>query len=340
MALFNKDIGIDLGTANVVVYLRNKGIVIREPSVVAMNMDNNKVLAVGSAARDMIGRTPGNVTAVRPIRDGVIAKFAVTQQMLKHFIGKITKGTVFVKPRIVICAPVGVTEVEKRAIEEASKKAGAREAYIIEEPMAASIGAGLPVEEPIGSMIVDIGGGTTEVAVISFGGIVASRSIKVAGDELDSCIVQFIKKKYNLMVGERTAEEIKMNIATAFPGEMDESMEIRGRDMVTGLPNTVVITSAEVNVAITEPVNAIVDAVKYTLEKTPPELAADVIEYGITLAGGGALLKGLDKVIRHETGIDVHIADEPLDCVARGTGKVIDDFDELQKVLLQVKQGY
>jgi len=302
MSLFAKDIGIDLGTANTLVHVRGKGIVVREPSVVAMNKKTGDILAVGDAAKEMIGRTPGNIVAIRPMKDGVIADFDITQAMLKYFIKKVLTTGLFSKPRVVICVPSGVTEVEKRAVEEATIHAGAKEAYLIEEPMAAAIGADLPVEEPSGSMVVDIGGGTSEVAVISLGGIVTSKSLRIAGDELDVAIAHYIKKEYNLMIGERTAEEIKMTIGAAYPRTKEEYMEIRGRDLVVGLPKNITITSSEITEAIKEPVNAIVDAIKYTLEKTPPELAADIMDRGIMLTGGGALLNGLDKLISDETG--------------------------------------
>lgn len=338
MGLFAKDIGIDLGTANTLVHLKGKGIVIREPSVVAINKSNNGILAVGDAAKEMIGRTPGNIVAIRPMKDGVIADFDITQSMLKYFIKKVINGGMFNKPRVVICVPSGVTEVEKRAVEEATYQAGAKEVYLIEEPMAAAIGANLPVEEPYGSMVVDIGGGTSEVAVISLGGIVTSKSLRVAGDELDDHIVNYVKKDYNLMIGERTAEEIKKTIGAAYPKLKDEKMDIRGRDLITGLPKNVVISSSEIMDAIKEPVNSIVDAIKYTLEKTPPELAADIMDRGIMLTGGGALLSGLDKLIREETGMPVYIAEDPLDCVAMGSGKALEEIETLKKVLISPKK--
>ena len=333
MGLFgmSRDMGIDLGTANTLVYLKGKGIVLREPSVVAINRNTNKVLAVGDEAKQMIGRTPGNIVAIRPMQDGVIADFDITEKMLRHFINKVSsKG--FTSPRIVVCFPSGVTEVEKRAIEEATKRAGAREAYLMEEPMAAAIGAGLPVNEPTGSMIVDIGGGTTEVAIISLGGIVTSKSLRVAGDKLDQSIIAYIKKQYNLMIGERTAENIKMNLGSAYILEDDGlSMEIRGRDLITGLPKVIEVTQKEVREALNEPVMAIIEAIKTTLEKTPPELASDIMDKGIMLTGGGALLKGLDELIYHETHMPVHIAENPLDCVAIGAGKALDNVDIMSK---------
>ncbi len=338
MSFFAKDIGIDLGTANTLVHVKGKGIVVREPSVVAVNVKNNEVLAVGEAAKEMIGRTPGNIVAIRPMKDGVIADFDITQSMIKYFIKRAISSGVFSKPRVVVCVPSGVTEVEKRAVEDATLQAGAKEAYLIEEPMAAAIGAELPVEEPSGSMVVDIGGGTSEVAVISLGGIVTSKSLRVAGDELDESIVHYIKKEYSLMIGERTAEEIKVTIGGAFPKTKEERMNIRGRDLITGLPKNIEITSSEINEALKEPVNAIIDSIKYTLEKTPPELASDIMDRGIMLTGGGALLDGLDKLIIQETGMPVSIAERPLDCVALGTGKVLDEIETLRKVLLSPKR--
>lgn len=338
MNLFAKDIGIDLGTANTLVHVKGRGIVVREPSVVAINNITNEILAVGEDAKSMIGRTPGNIVAIRPMKDGVIADFDITQSMIKHFIKKAVTSSAFSKPRVVICVPSGVTEVEKRAVEEATLQAGAREAYLIEEPMAAAIGANLPVEEPSGSMVVDIGGGTSEVAVISLGGIVTSKSLRIAGDELDEAIVHYVKKEYNLMIGERTAEEIKVTIGAAYPKPKEESMEIRGRDLITGLPKNLTVTSSEIIEALKEPINAIIDSIKYTLEKTPPELASDIMDRGIMLTGGGALLSGLDKLIKDETGMPVSIAENPLDCVAMGTGKVLEEIETLKKVLISPKK--
>ncbi|ASW44007.1 rod shape-determining protein [Clostridium isatidis] len=334
MGLFsrNKDMGIDLGTANTLVYVKGKGIVLNEPSVVAINTTTRKPLAVGTEAKLMIGRTPGNIVAIRPLKDGVIADFDVSQTMLKKFIEKVTSKSSFTSPRIIVCYPSGVTEVERRAIEEAAKFAGARDVVLMEEPMAAAIGAGLPVGEPTGSMIVDIGGGTTEVAIISLGGIVTSKSLRVAGDELDQSIINYIKKEFNLMVGERTAEQVKMELGSAYKVDDEErTMEIKGRDMITGLPKTVTISEDQVREALKEPVYAIIEAIKTTLEKTPPELSADIMEKGIMLAGGGALLRGLDMLINKETNMPVHIAESPLDCVALGVGKALDDFDELSR---------
>jgi rod shape-determining protein MreB and related proteins len=339
MRIFSRDIGIDLGTANTLVHVKGKGIVLREPSVVAINRKTGNTLAVGDSAKQMIGRTPGDIVAIRPMKDGVIADFEITQSMLKYFIKKAITGKHFSKPRVVICVPSGVTEVEKRAVEEATLQSGAKEAYLIEEPMAAAIGANLPVEEPSGSMIVDIGGGTSEVAVISLGGIVTSKSLRIAGDEFDEAIVNYIKKEYNLMIGERTAEDIKVTIGTAYPKGKEQTMEIRGRDLVTGLPKNLLITSSEIMGALREPINSIVDAIKYTLEKTPPELASDIMDRGIMLAGGGALLDGLDTLIREETGMPVSIAKNPLDCVVLGTGKVLEEIEVLKKVLISPKKS-
>ncbi len=341
MGLFNsfiKDMGIDLGTANTLVFIKGKGIVIREPSVVAIQTNTKEVLAVGEDAKKMIGRTPGNIVAIRPLKDGVIADFDVTQNMLKYFIKKAMQTKSLFQPRVVICVPSGVTEVEKRAVEEAAVHAGAREAFLIEEPMAAAIGAGLPVQEPTGSMVVDIGGGTTEVAIISLGGIVTSKSIRVGGDELDDSIVTYIKKEYSLMIGERTAEEIKINIGSADYESEERFMDIRGRDLISGLPKTLEVSSKEIYEALNEPVTNILDAIKSTLEKTPPELASDVMELGIMLTGGGALLEGLDRLIARETGMPVHIAENPLDCVAIGTGKALDSIDILKKTVNNYKR--
>ncbi len=337
MGFFTREIGIDLGTANTLVYVKGKGIVLREPSVVAVNNHNGQVLSVGSDAKQMIGRTPGNITAIRPMKDGVIADFEIVQGMLRYFIRKIIGSNPLLRTRIIICVPSGVTEVEKRAVVEAAMHAGAKEAYLIEEPMASAIGAGLPVEEPSGSMVVDIGGGTSEVAVISLGGIVVSRSVRTAGDEFDDSIIHYVKKEYNLMIGERSAEAIKMKIGSAYPFEKEISYKVSGRDLVTGLPKELSISSVEIREALREPVNTVVDSIKYTLEKTPPELASDIMERGIMLAGGGALLKGLDLLISEETGIPVFVADNPLDCVVLGTGKVLEELDVLSNVLLSHK---
>lgn len=338
MGVFTKEIGIDLGTANTLVYLKGKGVILREPSVVAMNNNTGQILAVGIEAKQMIGRTPGNITALRPLKDGVIADFETTQSMLRHFIRKVVGNSPLARPRVVICVPSGVTEVEKRAVVDSAMTAGAKEAFLIEEPMASAIGAGLPVEEPSGSMVVDIGGGTSEVAVISLGGIVVSRSLRVAGDEFDDSIIHYIKKEYNLMIGERTAEDIKVKIGSAFPLEKEETYNISGRDLVTGLPKELQVSSEEIREALKEPVNSVVDSIKFTLEKTPPELAADIMERGIMLAGGGALLKGLDKLINKETGIPVFIAEQPMDCVVLGTGRVLEEIDVLSNVLLSSRK--
>ncbi|MBC5995686.1 rod shape-determining protein [Romboutsia hominis] len=329
-----KDMGIDLGTANTLVYIKGQGIVVREPSVVAIRDDSKEVLAVGEEAKRMIGRTPGNIVAIRPMKDGVIADFDVTQSMLSYFIQKAAAKKGVVSPRIAICVPFGVTDVEKRAIEEAARQAGAKDAYLIEEPMAAAIGAGLKVEEPEGNMVVDIGGGTSEIAVISLGGIVSAESVRIGGNKFDEAIVGYVKKEYNLMIGERTAEDIKISIGSTFKEDQESNMQIRGRDLISGLPKTVEISSTEVREALKEPISSIVDAIKSTLEKTPPELASDIMENGIMLTGGGALLRGLDKLIKQETGMPVTIAEGPLDCVALGTGKSVEDQEIFEKVLM------
>ena len=339
IGLFSKDMGIDLGTANSLVYVKGKGIVLREPSVVAILRDTGQILAVGDEAKQMIGRTPGNIVAIRPMKDGVIADFDVTQAMIKYFINKAQRNrTYLIRPRVVVSVPSGVTAVEERAVREAALQAGAREAYLMEEPMAAAIGAGLPVHEPTGNMVVDIGGGTTEVAVISLGGIVTSKSIRVAGDEMDEAIIYHVKKKYNLLIGERTAEQIKINIGTAYELEEIEKEEIRGRDLLTGLPKTVQITSLEIYKALSEPVASICDAIKTTLEQTPPELAADIMDKGIVMAGGGSLLRGLDRLVSEQTGMPVHMADEPLLAVAYGSGRVLENINVLRRVLIQPKK--
>ncbi|TJY41445.1 rod shape-determining protein [Cohnella pontilimi] len=325
---FTRDLGIDLGTANTLVYIKGRGIVVREPSVVALRTDTKKIEAVGGDAKKMIGRTPGNIVAIRPMKDGVIADFETTATMIKYFIRRAQKQRSLFRrhPDVMVCVPSGITAVEKRAVEDATKQAGAREAFTIEEPFAAAIGADLPVWEPTGSMVVDIGGGTTEVAVISLGGIVTSRSIRIAGDEMDESIIQYIKRLYNLMIGERTAEQLKVEIGSAMPLDKLESIEIRGRDLVTGLPKTLAITSDEVAEALSDTVNAIVDSVKVTLEKCPPELSADIMDRGIVLTGGGALLRNLDKMLARETGMPVIVAENPLDCVAIGTGRALENI--------------
>jgi rod shape-determining protein MreB len=336
--MFSNDLAIDLGTANTLVYVKGKGIVINEPSVVAVQRDargGKRVLAVGREAKDMLGKTPGTIYAIRPMKDGVIADFEITETMLRYFIERAHNRRTMVKPRIIICVPYGITEVEKRAVKESAECAGAREVYLIEEPMAAAIGAGLPITEPSGNMIVDIGGGTTEVAVISLAGIVFSKSVRVAGDKMDEAIVSYLKRKYNLLIGERTAEQIKIEIGTAYPDEDIRTMFVKGRDLVAGIPKTIEITSEEVREAISEPVNAIVDAVRVALEKTPPELAADIVDKGIVLAGGGALIRNLDALLREETGLPIMIADDPLSAVVLGSGKALDQLDMLSSVTLQ-----
>lgn len=334
MSFIGRDMAIDLGTANTLVYVRGKGIVLNEPSVVAINQDTGGILAVGLEAKKMIGRTPGNIVAIRPLKDGVISDFDTTERMLRYFIQKVHKRRHFAKPRLVVCVPSGITGVEQRAVKDAGYAAGARKVYIIEEPMAAAIGAGLPIHEPTGNMVVDIGGGTTEIAVISLGGIVTVQSIRVGGDELDQAIITWIKREYSLLLGERTAEEIKMAIGSAFPAVGEPDAEIRGRDLVTGLPKTILVTAEEIRKAIDEPVSRIVEAVKTTLDSCPPELSGDIMDRGIVLTGGGALLHGLDERLRHETGIAVHIAENPLNAVVMGTGRCIEEFEALEKVLI------
>ena len=330
---FYKDIGIDLGTANTLIYMRGQGIILREPSVVAVDVRNDQVKCVGQAAKEVIGRTPGSIVAIRPLKDGVIADFDITASMLKMFIKQVLGNSWFTRPRVIICIPSGVTAVERRAVKEAAHNAGAKQVSVIEEPMAAAIGAGLPIAEATGSMVVDIGGGTSEVAVISLGGIVASRSVRVGGDEFDSAIIQYVKKKYNLLIGERTAEDVKTTIGSAYPYEGEEPMEIKGRNLLDGLPKNIMLSPVEVREALSDPVSQVLDAVRTTLEKTPPELSADIIDHGITLTGGGALLKGLDRLIAHETGMPVLVAENPLDCVATGSGMVLEDLDRLKEAL-------
>ncbi len=337
LGLFSNDMGIDLGTATTLVYVKGEGIVLCEPSVVAIQKDTNNVIAVGEEAKRMLGRTPGNIIAIRPMKDGVIADFEITEAMLKYFIRKVHKRKVLVRPRMVIAIPSGITEVEKRAVRDSAERAGARSVFLVEEPMAAAIGVGLPIQEPAGNMIIDIGGGTTEMAIISLAGIVFSKSIRIAGDEMDTAIIEHLKKAYNLMIGERTAEEVKIRIGSAYPLDEEMSMEVRGRDLIAGLPKTVTITSNEIRDALAEPVRAILEATKITLERTPPELAADLIEHGIVLAGGGSLLRGIDKLIAEETGLPVHVADDPLTAVALGTGKVLDEIRYLKRVIVPTK---
>jgi rod shape-determining protein MreB len=333
-SIIGRDMAVDLGTANTLVYVRGRGVLLNEPSVVALNSQTREILAVGSEAKRMLGRTPDAITAIRPMRDGVIADFESTEQMLRIFIQRVHRRRYFTKPRLVVCVPSGITSVEQRAVKEAGYQAGARRVYIIEEPMAAAIGAGLPVHEATGNMVVDIGGGTTEVAVISLGGIVTSMSIRTAGDDIDAAIVTWFKKEYSLMLGERTAEEIKVELGSAFPLAEEPEAEIRGRDLISGLPRTITVSSAEVRQAIEEPLQAIVDAVRATLDKTPPELAGDIMDRGLVLTGGGALLRGLDERLRHETGMPVHIADDPLHSVAMGAGRCVEEFEALQQVLV------
>ncbi len=337
--MFSSDMAIDLGTANTLVYVKGKGIVTNEPSVVAVQQRDargaKKILAVGQEAKNMLGRTPGYIVAVRPMQDGVIADFELTEAMLRYFIERAHNRRTMVKPRVIVCVPYGITEVEKRAVKESAESAGARQVHLIEEPMAAAIGAGLPISEPSGNMIVDIGGGTTEVAVISLAGIVFSRSVRVGGDKMDDAIVNYLKRKYNLLIGERTAEQIKIGIGTAYPDDEIKTMNVKGRDLVAGIPKTIEITSEEVREAISEPVNTIVEAVRVALEKTPPELAADIVDKGIVLAGGGALIKNLDVLLREETGLPIMIAEDPLTAVVLGSGKALDQLDTLSHITLQ-----
>ena len=335
--MFSNDLAIDLGTANTLVYLKGKGIVVSEPSVVAVQKDHHgqrKVLAVGMEAKKMLGRTPGSIVAIRPMKDGVIADFDITEEMLRYFIQKVHNRKTLVRPRIVICVPSGITQVEKRAVKESAESAGAREVYLIEEPMAAAIGAGLPITEASGNMIVDIGGGTTEVAIISLAGIVYAKSVRVGGDKLDEAIAQHLKRKYNMLIGERTAEQIKIDIGSAHPEEELRTMAVKGRDLVSGIPKTLEINSKEIREALSETVNAIVEAVRIALEQTPPELAADIVDKGIVLAGGGAYLRNLDKLLAEETGLPVVIAEDPLTCVVLGSGKVLDELDLLKRVTI------
>ena len=333
--LFSNDIGIDLGTANTLVFVRGAGIVLNEPSVVAIEVSSKKVVAIGSVAKEMVGRTPGEIIAIRPLKDGVIADFEITERMLADFIRRVVKHRYLMKPRIVISVPSGITEVEKRAVRDSAENAGAREVFLIQEPMAAAIGVGLPVEQPFGSMVIDIGGGTSEIAVIALNGIVNNTSIRIAGDEMDEAIMLYLKKNYNLLIGERTAEEIKIKIGSAYPQDEEESIEIKGRDLVAGIPKTMKISSVQVREALSEPVGSIVEAVRSALEQTPPELSADILDRGIILTGGGALLKGLDQRLREETSLPVNVADDPLTCVARGTGKVLENMSQYSKVLMK-----
>ena len=328
-----QDIGIDLGTATILVYIKGKGVVLSEPSVVALDQNNNKLLAVGEEARRMLGRTPGNIVAIRPLKDGVISDYNTTERMLKYFINKVTGNRVFkvFKPRIIVCVPSGVTEVEKRAVREAANQAGARRTYLIEEPIAAAIGAGIDISKACGSMVIDIGGGTTDIAVISLGGTVVSSSIKVAGDKFDEAIVRYMRKKHNIMIGERTSEELKINIGTVYPRVQEVTMDIRGRNLISGLPKTITVLSTEIMEALEEPVSSIVEAVHSVLEKTPPELAPDISDRGIVMTGGGSLIYGFDKLIQEKTGIDVVVADDPVSCVALGTGKALENIEIMEK---------
>jgi len=331
---FANDVGIDLGTANTLVYVRGKGIVVNEPSIVAVDRQTQQVLAIGNEAKEMLGRTPEDVMTIRPLKDGVIADFEKTEEMIRVFIRKVQNNRIFGRPRIVICVPSGITEVEKRAVRDSAESAGAREVFLIAEPMAAAIGIGLPVEMPVGNMVIDVGGGTSEIAVIALSGIVTSTSIRVGGDEMDRAIVQFLKKKYNLLIGERTAEQIKIEIASAV--ELDPPLEtrVKGRDLVGGIPKTIILSSDEVREALAEPISQIVDAVRISLERTPPELAADILDRGIILSGGGGLLRGLDQRLRDETNLPINVVEDPLTCVVRGTGKVVENLPDYMKMLL------
>ena len=330
-SLFSNDMGIDLGTSSVIVYVEGQGIVLREPSVVAIESDSKRVVAIGTEAKRMIGKTPANIVAVRPLRNGVIADFEITEQMIRYFIKKVHKRRSLLHPRIVIGIPSGITEVERRAVRESAEQAGAREVYLIEEPMAAAIGAGLPINESVGNMIVDIGGGTTEVAVISLGGMVVSRSLEIAGDEMDEAIVQYFRKKYNLLVGDNTAEEVKIKIGSVFPLPEETRMEVRGRDQVSGLPKTVVISSEEIRQAMLEPTRSIIEIIRDTLQDTPPELSSDLVKRGIWLAGGGSQIRGFADLLSQETELPVHIAEDPMTCVVRGTGKYLEEIEKIQK---------
>jgi rod shape-determining protein MreB len=339
LGLFSNDIGIDLGTANTLVYVKGQGIVLMEPSVVAVQTGTNNVLAVGEEAKRMLGRTPGSITAIRPLKDGVIADFDITESMLRYFIRKVHNRRALVAPRVVIAVPSGITEVEKRAVKDSAEQAGARLVYLIEEPMAAAIGVGLPVQEPAANMIIDVGGGTTEVAIISLAGIVTSRSVRVGGDEMDEAIIQYLKRNYNLMVGERTAEDIKIAVGSAYPLKEEMAMEVKGRDLIAGLPKILRITSEEIREALSESISTIVEAIRITLERCPPELSADLVDRGLIMTGGGALLRGFPKLVSEETGLPVHLAEEPLQSVALGTGKVLDELYFLQKLIPSKRQG-
>ncbi len=335
---FSNDIGIDLGTANTLVFVRGQGIVLNEPSVVAVEVSTGKILAIGSEARRMLGRTPGEIQAIRPLKDGVIADFEITERLLSDFIRRVVRHKFLMKPRIVICVPSGITEVEKRAVRDSAENAGARDVFLIQEPMAAAIGVGLPVDQPSGNMVIDIGGGTSEIAVIALNGIVNNTSIRIAGDEMNDAIVTYLKKNFNLLIGDLTAEEIKMKIGSAVELEREDSLDIKGRDLVAGVPKNLKVSSAQVREALTEPVGAIIDAVRLSLEQTPPELASDILDRGIILTGGGALLRGLDKRIRQETNLPVIVAEDPLTCVARGTGVVLENMNKYAKVLIRSRR--
>lgn len=332
--LISNDLAVDLGTANTLVYVRGKGVVLKEPSVVAIHKDTQQIVAVGGEAKRMLGRTPGSIEAIRPMKDGVIANFEVTEMMLRHFIRKVHNRKTLVRPRIIVCVPSGITQVERRAVRESAESAGAREVFLIEEPMAAAIGVGLPIEEASGNMILDIGGGTTEIAVISLAGIVYSKSIRVGGDEMDEAIVNYVKRSYNLLIGERTAEEVKIQIGSAYPMEDRKTWEVKGRDLLTGVPKTIVITDEEVHEALSEPIQAIVDVVKNALERTPPELSSDIVDKGIMLAGGGGLLRGLNILLREDTGLPITVAEDPLTAVVMGTGRALDEIELLRKLTI------
>ena len=334
----SNDIGIDLGTANTLVFVRAQGIVLNEPSVVAVERVSGKVVAIGSAAKEMLGRTPGEISAIRPLRDGVIADFEITEKLLADFIKRVVRHKYLMKPRIVISVPSGITEVEKRAVRDSAENAGAREVYLIQEPMAAAIGVGLPVHQPSGTMVIDIGGGTSEIAVIALNGIVSNTSIRIAGDEMNEAIIMYLRKNYNLLIGELTAEDLKIHIGSAFQLEQEISMEVKGRDLVAGVPKSIKLSSVQIREALAEPIEAIVEAVRQSLEETPPELASDILERGIVLTGGGALLRGLDKRLREETNLPVYVAEDPLTCVVRGTGKVLEDMTRFSKVLIKARR--
>ena len=336
--MISNDIGIDLGTANTLVFVRGQGIVLNEPSVVAVERVSGKVVAMGTAAKEMLGRTPGEIVAIRPLRDGVIADFEITERLLADFIRRVVRHKYLMKPRIVISVPSGITEVEKRAVRDSAENAGAREVYLIQEPMAAAIGVGLPVDQPSGTMVIDVGGGTSEIAVIALSGIVNNTSIRIAGDDLNEAIIMYLRKNYNLLIGELTAEDLKIRIGSAYQLEQELSMEVKGRDLVAGVPKSIKLSSVQIREAMTEPIEAIVEAVRRSLEQTPPELASDILERGIVLTGGGALLRGLDKRLREETNLPVYMADDPLTCVVRGTGKVLEDMNGYSKVLIKARR--